>query len=620
MSAVSTIRAYLKDFPRYAREVLRIQTKDAQLLPFELNRAQRRLWEIVAQDIEARRPVRIYILKARQLGFSTLIQGLAYWVVSLRKNRTALVTAHEEGAAANMFLKSQIFYKSSPAELRPMLRLSNRQELHFANPDPKATAENMGLESKIAVRTANNRNLGASMTVQFLHLSEFAKYERVLQEVKVAMATVLQTVPRLPDTFVFLETTADGVGYAKDFWDGDNGYRKIFVSWVADETYTIPHDQLTLRLDQLDEVDDAQFGNEAQVYKHVLDELRFWYPEFIEELTTDELPWQYREALCRMQWRRMMIADQFHGDRDLFRQEYPITPEEAFLTTGAAVFDQRKLRDNIQALRVADANGRPIPDALVFPPTTYRFDRNNNDFYHARYGPLRVYEPPSPNHRYVIGSDVAEGLERGDTSVAQVLRLPDLLQVATYEDRLDPDDFADVLFHIGRIFGWAPLCVEVNGPGFATNLRLGKVLHYPNLYMREVFDRQSKTHQRKWGWHTNRQTKNVLITDLRASLRDDFILYRDLKTLEDMTKYVQRDDGTMGAVRGEHDDTVMALGLAYQMAIQRGLAHMRRPSARTPAGPPPEYSFQWWADKVKTANGGEALTADYYRQKFGLKG
>lgn len=618
MDVAAKVKSFLKDFPRFAEDVLRIQTKDAQLAPFILNRAQRRVWEMVLEDINARRPVRMYILKARQLGFSTLIQGLAYWVVSLRKNRNALVTAHEEGAAANLFLKSQIFYKSSPEDLRPMLRLSNRQELHFANPDPKATSDAMGLESKITVRTANNRNLGASMTVHFLHLSEFAKYERVLQEVKVAMATVLQTVPRLPNTFVFLETTADGMGYAKDFWDTDNGYRKVFISWVADETYTIPHEELRLTEDQLEEVDDATYGNERWIYSRVVEELKIWYPEMIDgELTVPDepLPWLYREALCRMQWRRMMISDQFQRDKDLFRQEYPITPEEAFLTSGAAVFDQRKLHDHMQALQHYDDNNRPV--ALRYPAETYRFDRNSLDFYRARYGPLRIYEPPSNSYRYVMGADVAEGLENGDSSVCQVLRLPDMLQVATYEDRLDPDDFADVLFHLGRIYGWAPLCVETNGPGFATNLRLGKVLRYPNLYIREQYDSQSKTYQKKWGFHTNRQSKTVLVTDLRAAVRDDILLFRDLKTLRDMTHYVQREDGTMGAVRGEHDDTVMALGLAYQMAMQRGLSHLRKPTQH--ASGPPAYSFEWWADKAAQGTGPKALTAEHYRQKFGIR-
>src|SRR4051812_44807692 len=124
------IKEYLRDFPVYAREVLKIQTKDGQLVPFELNRAQRRAYELVREDLDAGRPVRHYYLKARQLGFSTLIQGLAYWIASLRKHRNVLVAAHEDYAGSNLFQKSQIFFRSSPEEMRPMMRLSNRQELN----------------------------------------------------------------------------------------------------------------------------------------------------------------------------------------------------------------------------------------------------------------------------------------------------------------------------------------------------------------------------------------------------------------------------------------------------------------------------------------------------------
>jgi hypothetical protein len=609
-------RAYRTDFPRYCREVLQIQTKDARRVPFVLNRAQRRVWEMVEEDIAAERPVRFYILKARQLGFSTLIQACMYWLVSLRADHNVLVAAHEDGAAASLFLKSQGFYKFTPEHFRPMLRLNNRQELHFANPDPKAPPDQAGLESRIVVRTANNKNLGASMTVHGLHLSEFAKYEGVLQHVKLAMATVLQTVPFLPLTFVFLETTADGMGYGYDFWNADNGYRKVFISWVADDSYTVPAREVIIGLDDLQDVDDAQFGNEVQVHKHVLEELRLWYPEMGEEAI--EL-----EALCRMQWRRRMIAEQFSDDLELFRQEYPITAEEAFLTSGAAVFDQRKLRDRIAALQIKDEKGRVV--GATHPHTGYRFDKSVSDFYQAKHGPLRIYDAPQPA-RYVIGADVAEGIQGADQSVAQVLRLPELVQVAVFQDSIEPDEFADVLFHLGRIHGWAALCVEANGPGLVTNTRLGKELSYPNLYRRETFDQDRKKFEKKWGWYTNRGNKPVMVTDLRGAVRDDLIIFRDIPTLVDMTHYVKHDaskaESKMGAAQGEHDDTVMALALALQMAIQSGAMPLRKGAAQpsAPSRQAPKYSFKWWDEQAVNQNAARGpLTADYYRRKYGTR-
>jgi hypothetical protein len=506
------VKQYLTDFPAFCAEVLKIQTKKGELIPFVLKRAQRRVWELIKDDLDNERPVRFYILKARQIGFSTLIQAVMYWICSLRRNRNALVCAHEEGAAATLFLKSQIFFKACPEILKPMMRLQNRQELHFANPNPKAPPEQMGLESRIVVRTANNKNLGASMTLHGLHLSEFAKYDGVLQNPKVAIATVLQTVPYIPETFVFLETTADGMGFSYEFWHGDNGFHKIFISWVADDEYTVPASELRITAADLDEVDDARFGNELWVRERVLDELRFWYPEKAEIEG-----WYEVESLCRLQWRRGMIARQFSDDLELFRQEYPITAEEAFLTSGAAVFNQRKLRDWIQALEIRDEEGKAV--GLHYPATHMRYDREVGDFYAVKHGPLRMYEPPVPGRRYMIGADVSEGLSGGDKSTAQVLALPELTQVAVYQDSIEPDDYADLLFNLGRIYNWAGLCVEANGPGLVTNNRLGKDLVYPNIYRREQMDSDTRQMIRKVGWYTSRGNKTVMIVTSRRCAR-----------------------------------------------------------------------------------------------------
>src|SRR5690606_3640097 len=103
--------------------------------------------------------------------------------------------------------------------------------------------------------------------------------------------------------------------------------------------------------------------------------------------------------------------------------------------------------------------------------------------------------PPDPNAMYVMGADVGEGFSStsGDYSCAQVLKLPHLLQVATYVDRIDPDDFADVLYRLGEMYGWAFLGVEVNAVGFATVLRLSKgERFYPALYQREILDSATK--------------------------------------------------------------------------------------------------------------------------------
>ena len=124
--------------PRVAREYiescLKIRTKSGAVVPFRLNAAQQKLYAVAKRQQDAGKPVRIIILKARQLGFSTLTEALLFHACATRENVNALVVAHREDATANLFRMSKLFYDELPAPIRPMLRASNAQELVFENP------------------------------------------------------------------------------------------------------------------------------------------------------------------------------------------------------------------------------------------------------------------------------------------------------------------------------------------------------------------------------------------------------------------------------------------------------------------------------------------------------
>jgi hypothetical protein len=600
------VKRWKSDFPAYAREVLRIKTKQGTLVPFELNRAQRALWDLVKKDLDAGRPVRVYILKARQLGFSTFVKGLEYWHDTLNRFQNSLTVSHSMDSAQELFTKHTVFYSMSPSEVRPARKRSNRREMRFMK-DPsdeevrkaseRGEKPDIGLQSTLIIQTAENPHLGASFTIHFAHLSEFARYEKIQKDVRLSMATLMASVPTLPNTYVFLETTAWGLGYSKDFWDrDDNGFHKFFVSWVADDAYTVAdfHDELEYGRHSLDEVEDGPYGNELEVWEHVKRELKRWYPE-----EADDEKWLLHQSLCRMAWRRKSIRVDHQADLELFRQEFPCYAEEAFLTSGDHVFDVGKIADIKKTLR-------PTARDLRFPPDRFRFHKQRRAFYRAQYGPLRIYEEPKTGVRYVIGADVSEGVGHGDASAAAVLSIPELKQVAVFhagyrndyetQPPIDPDDFADVLDVLGRNYNTAYIACEVNGPGFATNLKLGKTLHYPAIYRREVMDAKMGTLQKKYGWHSNKATKNVLITDLRAAIRDDLIQFRDLLTLDELGHYVQINN-QFGAAPGQHDDLVIALGLAMQMAITQNYGSLL---STAPVLKPvkPEGTFEWWGKLV----------------------
>jgi len=558
-----------RDFEQYCARALKIKTKAGKLVPLVWNRAQRKFANFLLYCLTNGIPIRCIILKARQLGFSTLIAAFLYWLVSMNPHRGALVVAHELDSARNLFDKSKLFYKCSPPDLRPMKKNSNRQEIYFANPDEEGA---LGLESRILVETAGNEDLGASFTLHFVHLSEFARYEKVV-DVKAMMTSLNQTIPNLPGTAKIIETTAQGEGYFKDMWDEEgNGYEKIFISWIADDAYRLETDPK--KYPELSDVEDTIFGNEVDEADNIRKQVLYWYPEWKLE-TLENAKKVEHETMCRISWRRWAIKELCENDKIKFRQEYPTTPEDAFAVSGTGVFDQRQLSDTKRQLKQAIAE-------KILVPRNYRYSTKCSDnrtsnrtwwkraFYEAPYGALTVYEDPVPGAKYVIGADPSDGLlEGGDNSAACVLKCgSELKQVAMWAKPIEPDEFADLLYALGMLFNKALLGVEVENMGRATLLRLAKDLFYPNLFFRKLQDELSEKRQTKFGWYTTEVTKPIMVSGGQAAIRDQDIHFRDIPTIEEFAAYKKKDDGSYGAPKGKKDDRVTSTLIAIQMAKQ----------------------------------------------------
>ena len=154
-------------------------------------------------------------------------------------------------------------------------------------------------------------------------------------------------------------------------------------------------------------------------------------------------------------WRREKVAEM--GDEDLFRQEYPSTPEEAFIFKNPCIFPRAAMRRqeaNIQEpLRVCDIS--IDRQTLVDNPM----------------GLLSVFEEPEHGAEYVIGVDVASG-EGEDYSCAEVLKrtwptgMAD--QVAEWHGKVDPVHLGKLIVVLARYYNDAMLSIEINNHGFTT--------------------------------------------------------------------------------------------------------------------------------------------------------
>ena len=491
-----------EDFEFYARHALRIRTKEGEIKPLVINAAQKIFLEVVLRQLKTTGKVRVITTKGRQQGISTLIGAIMYWWTSQHKATKAIVVTHQSDSTKALFDLTKRYHDNCPDILKPHTKYSSRKELTFDV-----------LDSSYMVATAGGDAIGRGETIQLAHLSEAAFYPPATARDNIN--GLLQSIPNAPNTFVFIESTANGVsGPFYDIWknaiEGKNEFEPVFIPWFIQEEYREPVP--------------ASFDKTP-------DEL-----DLVETYGLDDE---------QLMFRRKKIAT---NGLDLTNQEYPCCAEDAFLTSGRPVFNLDKCQASLKA----------APDILE------RLALENTEFVEHPRGELLVYRKLDPGEVYTIGADVAMGVRNGDYSVAQVLDGKRRL-VATYRAHVHPDYYATVLYHLGMMFNTALIAVERNGHGILTCTRLGKDLAYPNFFTEVSVDKLTEKETITLGFSTNVKTKPLIIDELRAAQREDIIQINDKTTIREMMTYVVTETGSMGAEAGCNDDTVMALAIANHL-------------------------------------------------------
>jgi len=487
------------DFEFYSQSALKIRTKDGDIQPLKLKPAQIILQDAVDKQMATEGKVRIIILKARQQGLSTHVGGYLYYSVSQRRACKAMVVTHHSDSTRALFDMTKRYHDNCPDLLKPHTKYSSRRELTFDV-----------LDSSYVVATAGGESIGRGETLTHVHASELAFWQK-----STALENwngMTQAVPNKPGTAIFVESTANGVsGIFYDLWkgavEGTNGYVPVFIPWYIDDEYREP------------------------------------VPENFE-ITPDEedLAKKYDLDDGQLMFRRRKIAQ---NGIDLFSQEYPAEPEEAFLTTGRPVFNPQLLQDSI---------------STAIDPKQ-RLALEGGEWLENTRGELTLYRTLDPGEQYTIGADVAMGVRGGDWSVAQVLDSK-RRQVAAYRAQVHPDYFAEVLNKLGEFFNFAYIIVENNSHGILTCTRLGKDMSYPHFYTEVQVDKLTEKETLKLGFTTTSKTKPLIIDELRASVREGKIELNDKVTIREMLTYIVTQSGGMEAEAGCFDDCVMALALA----------------------------------------------------------
>ncbi len=594
-STSKDIRKYYKENIReFMKDCLRIQHRNPNitgLVPFELNPAQEALLTLKEQieKFNIKRttymaqfdksvqithlPVRINVLKPRKEGISTLIEAIMYHHNEFNPHSKGLIMAHREDGAHNIASISTRFTRFFPVT-EPEFKMKMYKN------NSKAIEWDQEHDSGMFICTCANENVARSHTFRIVHLSELAHFGN-----GDAIAAANEACGDFP--IFFKETTANGLDayfypswdkamYFEDvkaYWDEHkatppdwNGEYKFFWGWWQDPEYRSPVSP-----------------EERKLISEDLDE---------EEKALIEA---YGLSIEQIKWRRGKIAGSATDQKklepiDFFRQEYPANPEEAFVTTGTAVF-QRSALTRLEAQRQKpEWHGKIL---LMKEGQIILQEQEHNRWWFSN---LVKFERPREGHEYVIGGDAAEGLKSGDWSVASVWDRTDgsnLVEVARYRGKAGARLLGDIIAYLSAHYNDAYVMMEANAPGNSTCQRLVEI-GVAEMYHRKNEEAVGQDQDKEvWspGFKTYANTKRLIIERARAALRDKELTIRHPDALREWRLYAN-EDGRLGAPPGENDDCVMADCLAIYAHFVTAPAILRAPPPEVPQSPKDAQSIR----------------------------
>jgi hypothetical protein len=507
-----------------------LQTTSGELANFKLNNPQKILLYIF-DKIREKRLLRVVVLKGRRMGVSTFISGLFYQKTALRANRYAMQITHEPQASDFLFRMVKRYYDFSPKEFRPETRANNARLLEFNN------KEGTGLNSAFRIATAGKDDVGSGQLIHYLHFSELAKADN--KNTDTLLTAVLQCIPKLQNTAIIFESTARGIGgqFYDRFWGAK--YR-FFIKRLNKDGNPVIEESVNPTADPLNDY------TSIFIPWFCFEDNRMKPPEgFVRKKSEEEMARKYGLDDYQLYWRRYTIANECRGSVDIFKQEHPTTPEEAFLGTGRPVFDNHKVA------KLRDAAPKPLA----------RYEIMGGNFITSDTGRFRVWKEPQKGRQYIVGADVSEGLSTGDFSVAFVIDHLTGEQVAMWHGHCDPDEFGDFLVAIGRRYNEAYLAPERNNHGLMVVSRIYDGHKYRNLHCEEVPDPPGRPRKR-YGWLTSSATRPLLIDNLIKEVREGTHAIKSAELLDEMLSFKIQDNGKYEADTGRFDDMVMAAAIA----------------------------------------------------------
>ncbi len=500
-----------------------IVDKDKNTIPYFLNEVQKdflnKLNETIQQYNEGKiLHMRFLVLKGRQQGFTSVITAYQLACTLLKRNFTGFTLADTADNVRAIFQdKAKYIYNNLPDVVRPTEKYNSKTEMFF---------EKLNSSWRINVATAQ---VGRSRTINFFHGSEAAFWTCLISDTQSSLGEALTKA-----SIQILESTANGFNEFKDLWDSQE-WINCFYEWWKTSEYRNSFETLDIK---------EEFLKNIQTKQDWIWTRLKWLKD-AKHLDETQLYWYYNKYNNYL-------------NKDLIKQEYPCTPEEAFLNSGNCVFDA-------ELLTYRKAELEELYKTKPYKQGFFEYRWHNEEakdyiinssikFVEKPLGMIKIYEEPHNGGYYVLGGDTAG--DGSDYNTGTVLDNTTGKRVATIRTQTNADTYTYQMYCLGVYYNQALISVEINFNIF-TVIELQR-LNYPHQYIREEYDNISKKMQQKFGWKTDRNTRPMIIATEQAAIRDHIENYVDIEMILECLSFIYDEDMRPDAMQGKHDDLLFS--------------------------------------------------------------
>lgn len=520
--------------------VFTLVDKNKHTVPFFLNDVQHEFINTLNYSMQKYKEKKIsslkfLVLKSRQQGFTSVITAYQLACTLLRKNFTGFTLADTSDNVKTIFQdKAKYIYNALPEILKPTEKYNSKTEMFF---------EKINSSWRVNVATAE---VGRSRTINFFHGSEAAFWTCLISDIQSSLGEALTK-----DSIQILESTANGYNEFKDLWDSKE-WINCFFEWWKTKEYVLDFENEEVKAEFNSNIDekDSWIWNRLKWLKHKI------------KLKDEQLYWYYKKYSSYL-------------NKDKIKQEYPCTPEEAFLNSGNCVFDSEILMQRKTELE-------EIYKVNPYKRGFFEFQWNNEEtkdfiidssikFVESSLGMIKIYEQPKPGGYYVLGGDTAG--DGSDYNTGTCINNTTGKRVATLRTQINSDIYTYQMYCLGKLYNNAMIAIEVNFNSFPV-LEL-KRLKYPHQYKREEFDNISKKIQEKFGWKTDLNTRPLIISEEQAMIRDHIELFVDIEMILECLSFIYDENMRPDAMTGKHDDLLFSDMIAQATRSQQRIERVQ---------------------------------------------